>query len=284
MNLIKNNIKNFGLLRGRISGIVMSLISISLAHYAGFLSNAPIPVVTAAGGDLIIGVTGTFIFYISFCAVISMVIVNFALPPISVFGVFASRAMHGLKFKNISGKKKFIKEYNSAMEKERPFCTVAQALFLLILIPGLYLDFEFSMLSASVLALAIVLIVLSWLFRAKFLLVLNVKNFVKRVKSRPSEKINMASATLFTVVSVSVLAAFVLGAMRIDMLMNSPSQQITTPYFKGYANLLASSGSSVLILEKHEGQARFMYLTPDYALSIESEAGAFPLLGNDSTD
>ena len=170
------------------------------------------------------------------------------------------------------------------MKKERPLSSAAQALFILILMSGLYIDFEFSLLSASVLSLATVLIVLSLLFRSKFLLVLSAKKLSKRLKSRPSEKVNMASETLFTIVSASVVAAFVLGAMRINMLINSSPQQITTPYFKGYGNLLASSGSSVFILERSEDQERYMYLTPDYALSIESETGTFPLLGNDSNN
>ncbi|WP_417447815.1 hypothetical protein [Idiomarina abyssalis] len=284
MNVINSSVKNLGLLKGRIISIVMSLISISLAHYAGFLSHAPNPIVAAAGRDLIIGVTGTFIFYISFCSVISMVIVNSVLPYSSVFGVFASRAVSGLKLKSMSRKKRFVKEYNSTMKKERPLSSAAQALFILILMSGLYIDFEFSLLSASVLSLATVLIVLSLLFRSKFLLVLSAKKLSKRLKSRPSEKVNMASETLFTIVSASVVAAFVLGAMRINMLINSSPQQITTPYFKGYGNLLASSGSSVFILERSEDQERYMYLTPDYALSIESETGTFPLLGNDSNN
>lgn len=56
-----------------ILGGGLALVSLSLAHYAGFLFQVPSQIVAVAGLPLAKGVTSTFLFYVFFCAVIARV-------------------------------------------------------------------------------------------------------------------------------------------------------------------------------------------------------------------
>ena len=51
----------------------MTLLSLSMAHYAGFLMRVPLSSVAVAGAPLAGGVTATFLFYMFFCLVIARV-------------------------------------------------------------------------------------------------------------------------------------------------------------------------------------------------------------------
>ena len=282
MDAFKGKLKNLYPNKGRVVGAVISVVSISLAHYAGFLSKVPLQIVAASGANLILGVTATFIFYISFSAILARVIVWFFLPFLLLLFVATGRAEHGFKLKGMSKKKKFVKNYNGMIENENLIVLLAQLGMFALIMPGLYLDPKFSWSSATLFVVVLFLVVLSGLFRAKFLLLFNIDSYMKRLKKRSDEKINAVSAALFTAITALVVSSYAMGLMRVNMLTMSEPQQITNRYFIGYANLLASSGSSALVYEKADGKARYMYLTADYALAVESEPKSFPLLGSES--
>jgi len=257
-------------------------MSISLAHYAGFLSKVPLQIVAASGSDLIIGVTGTFIFYISFCAIMSRVMVGILLPFLLTILLFAGRVEQGFRLKSISKKKKFIKHYNYMVANENIFVTLVQLVVFLPLMLKLYVDTEYSVPFIVLAITAILFVVLSGLFRTKFLLQCSWNKFTNRMKCRPVEKDHVTSAVIFTAISSLVILSYVMGLMRMDLLKSATPQQITNPYYQGYANLLASSGSFVLIYQHVNGEARYMYLASGYALAVESKPMSFPLLGSES--
>lgn len=264
--------------KGRIVGIIVSVVSISLAHYAGFLSIIPLQIVAASGSDLAFGVTATFLFYISLSAIMARVIVGIFLPLVLPAIVIAGRIEHGIRLKSLSKKKKFVKSYNVLLESENLFVVASQLVIFTFILFGLYLEPKPTWSSVTLIIVVLILVILSGLFRAKFLLVFDINKYISMINKRPVEKVNAVSALFFTVVAAMVVFSYVIGLMRINTLISSQPQQITNRYFKGYANLLASSGSSALLYQKQNGNERYMYLTADYALAVESKPKSFPLL------
>lgn len=279
MNTFNKKISSLYSNKGRIISTILAIVSISLAHYAGFLSELPLQIVAASGSDLMLGVTTTFIFYISFSAILARIIIWFFLPFVLFIIAVTGRAEHGLKLKRMSKKKKFVKNYKNMLKNENSLVVLAQFIIFILIMQGLYLNLEFTWMYASLFIVTLFLVILSGLFRANFLLLFNIKQYLNRLNNRPNEKVNAVSAALFTAVTTLVVTSFAMGLMRVNTLTKSKQQQITNHYFNGYASLIANSGSSTLLFEKADGKSRYIFLTANYALAVESKPKSFPLLG-----
>jgi len=266
----------------RTTGAIVSIASISLAHYAGFLSAVPLQIVAASGPDLALGVTATFLFYTSFSAILARIVAPFLITYILVMLVFIERAEHGTKLETLSKKKKFVRSYSSLIDNETYLATALQIGLFIIIMSATYLEPSPSWTSATLLTIASILLALPGLLKTRFLLLLNIKKYLNRIYKRPHERARAISAGLLTTITALVVSSYTMGLMRINMLTNSEPQQITNRYFKGHANLLATSGSSALVYEKINNQERYMYLTADYALAVESEPNSFSILGSKS--
>ena len=278
MNFIVSAIDSINLHKGRILNFVFAIASISLAHYAGFISELPLQIVAAAGGTMASGVTATFLFYVALCAVLARVTVGilqlFLLPQL----FFTDRAGHGFKLQGIGNIRKYVRSYNRLLHNEGYIWLSLQVIIFLICLLGLYIDFNLSWKSVLVISLALLVITLSGAFRTRFLLFLHWKPFIKRIRQRNSFRLNVASAAFVTIASALVITSFFIGQMRMTLLKTENSQQIINPYFVGYAKLLASSGSSTLLFEEDKGNERYIYTTREYALASESIIKSFPML------
>lgn len=137
---------------------------------------------------------------------------------------------------------------------------------------------SYTLTSGLLVLAALISVIISGLFRAKYFLLLDWARFVKRVKRNTLAQVNVASAALVIIISALVVAAFFMRAMRMNLLRKVQPQQITNKYFAGYANLLASSGSSTLLFEQADGKFRYIYAASEYTLAVESREMTFPVL------
>jgi len=263
----------------RTVNTIILIISILFAHYVGFLSQVPLQILAASGSNLVFGITTTFLFYIAFSAILARILVLAIYPLLLPFFIADIHLRHTFKLQNLSQKKKFVQNYNNILKNENLALIVLQLILFLTILPSIYLDPIPSWKTILPLVTIFLLIVISGLFRAKFLLLFSIKKYINRIKKYSYEKINALSATLLTIAMALVILSFIMGKMRIEMLINSQPQQITNQYYRGYANFLASSDSSTLLFEKKNGKMRYIYVTDNYALAVESEPKSFPLLG-----
>lgn len=278
MSLIFNATKSLNAHKGRLLNTFFALAAISLAHYAGFILWLPLQIMAASGGALAAGVTATFVFYVALCAVVSRVVIGMVQPFLLLYLVGAGRVEQGYSLQSWKKKRKFVRSYNNLMDNEGYYWLSAQVLLFVTFLPTIYLEFTLTWKSGLGLLIVLFFISLVVLLRARFLLSLSWTFFVRRFENRTASKNNMASALLVSIASALVVASFVMGSMRMASLKSAQPQQITNEYFTGYANLIASSGSSTLLYEHAEGKARYIYVTSDYALAVESTPKSFALL------
>lgn len=278
MNAIATAIDAYKAHKGRVLTSLLAIASMSLAHYAGFVMELPLQIVAAAGGALVPGVTTTFLFYVALCAVLARVIIGFLqvflLPQI----IFLDRVEHGQRLHSTKKKRKYVRSYNTLLRNEGYIWLGLQAISFAICLFGLYIDFNITWKPGVAIFIALTLVALSGAFRAKFLLMLSWASFIKRVKTRSAFRLNAGSASFVTLASALVVTSFALGAMRMSTLKNANPQQLSSQYFSGYANLLASSGSATLAYEKKGEDARYIFATKDYAIGVETKPKAFPPL------
>ena len=278
ISTLKNMINNIYYTKEKTITFLLSLISITFAHYAGFLSSIPLPIVAAAGADLALGVTATFTFYISLCAILSKIISYIIMTLVSPVVIALYRAECGFKLLKFNQKRKYIENYKRYLKNENWISIVLQLIVFIIAIKAIYFEFEFTIKSISISIIGFIFIIISGLLKANFFLSSNLKSYKKRIRIREKEKINAIHSFLLTSILTLLLISYISGVMREEMLANAAQQQITNKYFCGYASLIASSGDSVLILEKEGKLKRYMYLTKDYGMATGPKS--FQLLGN----
>lgn len=275
LSLILNSLQSH---RGRISNGILAAVSIALAHYAGFVFNLPLQILAASGRSLAPGVTATFLFYVGLCAVVARVGIGILQPILLLQLLTTDRVEHGIELSNIRKKRKYVRSYHQLLKNEGSVWLVCQAILFTTLILWLYIDFTLTWTSGLSVLTALLLIVITGLFRSKFLLMPRWVVFKKRLKNSSSSQANVASAAFVTITSALVVTSFLMGHMRMELLVKSAPQQITNDYFSGYAKLIANSGSSTLLLEENDGNYRYIYVTSEYALTVESKPKSFPAL------
>jgi len=238
----------------------------------------PLQIIAAAGGTMAPGVTATFLFYVTLCAVLARVTIGLLQLFILPFLLLTDRVEHGFKLQILGKKRKYIRTYNNLLHNESYIWFGLQVLIFAISLLGLYIDFKLTLLSGGAIFVVLFFTGLSGAFRSRFLLILSFSRFIKRIKHRNSFRLNAASAAFMTFASALVVTSFITGSMRMAMLKEEKPQQVTNQYFAGYAKLLESSGTSTLLFEEDKDRARYIYTTAEYALTIESKPNAFPML------
>lgn len=275
MNAIVTAIAAYKAHKGRALTSFFAIASMSLAHYAGFVMELPLQIISAAGSTLVPGVTTTFLFYVALCAVLARVTIGFLQVPMLAQFILFDRIEHGKTLHNTKKKRKYVRSYNKLLRNEGYIWLGLQATSFVILLCILYIDLSITWKPAIGIFIAISLVALSGAFRSKLLLILSWEIFIKRVKNRSAFRLNVGSASFITLASALVVTSFALGAMRMTNLKNATPQQISNHYYSGYANLLASSGNTTLAYEKKDGNVRYIFTTPDYAVGVESKQKSF---------
>lgn len=260
---------------------VLAIVSLSLAHYAGFLIEVPLQIVAVAGVPLASGVTATFLFYIFFCAVFARVITAIfqlvALPLLAL----ADRLGPGFRRKmEWPHQRRFVRTHTETIKWEGYVWVAIQALLFLLMMLALYVKFSFTAVSAVGLVASVTFILLSVLVRCGFFLQPKPRTFVRKIKTRHARYGRAASGAFVTATAALTLAAFFMGSMRASLLRDQAPQMLVSKEFTGLATIIASSEGALLLFQKQEKELRYIYSAPEFTASMESKP-VFAPIGSD---
>lgn len=266
--------------KASIFGGILALISLSLAHYAGFLMKVPLQIVAVAGLPLAKGVTATFLFYVFFCAVFARVLTSMAQLIVLPFLALSDRLERGFHRKmDWTHQRRFVRSHSQTIKWEGIIWIAIQAILFLLLMLGIYVKFTITWASGIGLFTSMVLVILSGLVRSGFFLQPSPRTFSKKIKTRPARSGRAASAAFVTITAALIIVAFFLGVMRASLLRDQEQQLTVTKEFTGMATVIASSEGALLMFQKQGDELRYVYFTPEFATSIETKP-VFPPIGS----
>lgn len=264
--------------KASVLGGVLAIISLSLAHYAGFLMKVPLQIISVAGMPLAKGVTATFLFYMFFCAVFARVITSILQLVVLPFFALTDRLERGFRRKmDWKHQRRFVRSHTQTIKWEGYIWIVIQALLFLLLMLGIYVNFAITWLSGFGIVASIVLSFLSWLLRAKFFLQPIPRIFYRKIKSRPARSGQTVSAAFVTATAAMIIVAFFMGSMRAKLLRDQHPQMTMTKSFTGMATILASSEEALLLYQKHGDDYRYVYSTTEFTTSVETKQVFSPI-------
>jgi len=261
-------------------GGFLAIVSLSLAHYAGFLMKVPLQIVAVAGMSLAKGVTATFLFYVFFSAVVARVLIAILQLAILPFFAVTDRMERGFRRKmDWSHQRRFVRSHSQTIKWEGYIWILIQAISFFLIMFAVYVDFTITWISGVVLCISIVLVFMSGLLRAKFFLQPKASVFIRKVKTRPARSGRMASAVFVTATTALVIIAFFMGTMRASLLRDQNPHMVVTKEFADMAAVIASSDGALLLFQKQGSELRYIYSTPEFTTSMETKS-VFPPIGS----
>lgn len=266
--------------KASVLGGVLAIISLSLAHYAGFLMKVPLQIVAVAGMPLAKGVTATFLFYLFFCAVFARVLTSMLQLVVLPFLALTDRLERGFSRKmDWTHQRRFVRSHTQTIKWEGYIWIAIQALLFLLLLLGIYVKFTITWISGVGLFTSIVLALLSGLLRSGFFLQPSPSIFSRKIKKRPARSGRAASAAFVTITAAFIIVAFFMGGMRASLLRDQEPPMTMTKDFTGMATVIASSEGALLLFQKQGIEFRYIYSTPEFTTSIETKP-VFPPIGS----
>lgn len=254
---------------------VMALLSLSMAHYAGFLMSVPLSIVAVAGPTLAGGVTATFLFYMFFCLVIARVLAAMmqliTLPVLPLIDRIAYGFALPMTWEQ---RRRFVRKHTETITWEGGVWALVRLILFLLCMLALYVEFTMTWVTALVLLGSVMSVVLSGLFKAGFALQLKPRTFFRKIKTRPTRMGGIASAAFVTITGASVITGFLMGGMRAELLRSQQPHMVTAKDFKGMAAIIASSNGSLLLYQKQDEERRYIYTAPEFSASWESRPAA----------
>lgn len=259
-------------------GGLLAIISLSLAHYAGFLMKVPLQIVAVAGMPLVRGVTATFLFYVFFCAVFARVLASILQLAVLPFIAAADR-LHPAFYRKMdwSRQRRFVRSHSRTIQWEGLIWIGIQSLMFLLMMLSIYVEFAGTWASVAGLFASIILVVLTGLLRAGFFLQPKPKIFVNKIRARPVRAGRAASAAFVTATAALIIIAFFMGAMRASLLRDQQAHPIVTKEFEGKAAVIASADGALLLFQKQGTEMRYIYSTAEFTASIETKSVFLPL-------
>lgn len=259
---------------------VLAIVSLSLAHYAGFLMQVPTPILAVAGGPLASGVTATFLFYVFFCAVCARVFISvlqlIMLPALAFSDRLGWTWGRQLTWQQ---QRRFVRSHSRTIRYEGFAWIAMQSILFLFMMLAIYVEFTFTWVSGAVLAVSIPLVVLSGLVRSGYFLQPARRIFMRKIKARRLRFGQAVSAAFVTTTAALIVVAFAMGIMRASLLRSQTSHKVVTKHFEGTANVIASSDGVLLLYQKAGADFRYLYFCPEFTTSVETRP-VFPPIGS----
>lgn len=266
--------------KASIFGGILAIISLSLAHYAGFLINVPLQIVAVAGMPLAKGVTATFLFYLFFSAVFARVLTSMLQLVVLPFLALTDRLERGFKRKmDWEHQRRFVRSHTQTIKWEGYIWIAIQAVLFLLLMLGIYVKFTINWISGGGLIVSMVLVLLSGLVRSGFFLQPSPSAFSRKIRKRPARSGQAASAAFVTMTAALIIVAFFMGGMRASLLRDQEPQLTKTNDFTGMSTVIASSEGALLLFQKQGEERRYIYFTSEFTTSIETKP-VFPPIGS----
>ena len=266
---------------------MLAIVSLSLAHYAGFLMEVPLQIVAVAGLPLAKGVTATFLFYVFFCAVSARVLISILQLIMLPFLAVTDRIQRGFPRRMTwPHQRRFVRSHSDTIKWEGFVWFLMQLLLFVFLMLAIYVKFTMTWLSGIGVLISIMLVILSGLVRAGFFLQPRMRTFIHKIKKRRARFGRAASAAFVTLTAAFIIVAFFMGAMRASLLRDQNPHIVMTKDFTGAATVIASSEGSLLLFQKHGEEFRYIYSASEFTASMETKPVFPPLTsrkgGNDA--
>ncbi|WP_062066415.1 hypothetical protein [Cellvibrio sp. OA-2007] len=261
-----------------IIGGFLAIVSLSLAHYAGFLMKVPLHIVAVAGMPLAKSVTATFLFYLFFSAVSARVITSMLQLILLPFFAVLDRLEPGFRRRmNRADQRRFVRSHSRTIKWEGYIWLIIQALFFLLLMLGIYVKFSINLANGVALFASLAFIILSGLVRSGFFLQPKLHTFIRKIKSRPARSGRAVSGAFVTVTGALIIISFLLGGMRANLLREQEPHFVMTKEFSGRATVIASAEGSLLLFQKEGSELRYIYFSTDFTATIETKPVFSPL-------
>lgn len=255
-----------------VLGGILAVVSLSLAHYAGFLMKVPLQIVAVAGMPLAQGVTATFLFYVFFCAVVARVFTSILQLIGLPFLAISDRLDPGLRRKmDWKHQRRFVRTHSQTIKWEGFAWIIFQAVMFLFMMLATYVKFAVTWASGIGLIISVLLIVLSGLVRAGFFLQPRPRIFIRKMRMRPARSARAAAAAFVTITAALIVVAFFMGSMRASLLRDQAAHAVVTKEFSGDATVIASSEGALLLFQKKDDERRYIYSSPEFTASMESK-------------
>ncbi len=260
-----------------ISGF-LAIVSLSLAHYAGFLMNVPLQIVSVAGLSFAKNVTATFLFYLFFSAVIARVLSSVLQLVVLPFVAINDLPRLGRPIE-WSQQRRFVRSHTQTIKWEGAVWVVVQGFVFFFMMLALYLKFATTWVSVTMLLISVAAIIASGLMRSGFFLQPKPKSFIRKTTTRPARSGRAISAAFVTTTAAMIVVAFFMGGMRASLLRDQVSQRVVSKEFEGKATVIASAEGALLLYQKEGTEFRYVYSSPEFTTSIESK-DVFPPIGS----
>lgn len=256
----------------------LAIVSLSLAHYAGFLMDVPLQIVAIAGALLAKDITATFLFYMFFSAVSARVLTSILQLVVLPFLAAADRLERGMRRKmSWAQQRRFVRSHTETIKWEGLAWVAFQILLFLFVMLGIYVKFTVTWISGVGLFVSMILATMAGLVRSGFFLQPKLKPFVRKIRTRRARLGKATSATFVTATSALIIGAFFMGFMRASLLREQKPHMILTKEFTGMAAVIASSEDALLLFQRQGKEFRYIYSTREFAITIETKPVFQPL-------
>lgn len=238
----------------RVSLVFLAFI---VTHYAGFITNFPIWVISAAAVDLFPTFSALFIFYVTFCYSVARVM-SFL---VSQFVVAVSITTDGVDRRGhkFLWLRKYIKRYKNRSDEESVYYWGLTAfsfvglLFLMYVRPS---DFTLGSISIGALVVLIIAAVLKM-----DVMVLSPKRVASKVMRKARYRNNLLSSMGFVFFGVILSLSYYAGDLRFARLINESPVEYVASGFKSNLVVLISNADAVLGLEESESSFSWVYFS-----------------------
>lgn len=245
----------------------VSLLSVSTAHYIGFIRNLPPQVALAGGSLLIAGVTLTFVLFVTAVAVTSRMLAMYigSVSAMILSHPYDARDIFSMKI----GKRKSILRKMQRLERIEPWIvTIFQVIFFLIFFVAYYVREPYVLPDLPILA-ALFMLLLSLLYRVRFFSV-RPSSYWQRLKNPRGVKftLNLYSRAFIGVTGLALMLAFVAGEARMRHLQVIAPTGVQAEHYSGTAQILIRYGDMTLLREVINDQESFILLEPTGSVRV----------------
>lgn len=260
---------------GKVWAVIITIISISTAHYAGYIKDLPPQLSIAGGSTLAAGVTTTFIFIATVAVVLSRIIAIFTYAMILVASdLLFSLELWAKRAKKMKYKRLSIRRHQCLIKRESILSFFIQVPAFLLLMFNFYVKGSSYM--PSLIWLFVFIILMLGLINRLGLSIFNLRRIYKKIGNK--SHIEFQGSTLvhvFLVILGSLtIVSYLAGEARIKHVLNLDAVTIETGYYNGKAQLLISTGEVYLLREAQLDKNQFILLSPESIIRIdEGDAG-----------
>jgi hypothetical protein len=250
-----------------LSQALLVALSLSAAHYIGFMQTMPAQVAMLGGFALASGISSTFLFYLITGLVLGRIAAYMLASLLQLEKLFIG--LFFLPKSEHAKARRALREYKNSPDafaytrlSMQAFTTIAYMLFAYCRPPFGRGEGTIEILSA---AGALALLLLAWP-----LLVFGFRNVIRRARNsrRTAFRTMFLRVGLLPVSGLFLLLAFLAGEQRLNYLKTTSTVSIDSNRFRGSGQVIVSAGSFLIFREPGALQRDYVVLSPDSLVRV----------------